>query len=119
MMLDERELKELESTFLSGVTVGIGSQILILGNGSSVLVQCPFECEGEEGVFLGHGEDPRSSLALFVLLNASIESARCNDEGLLELNFEGRKSLRIRAERNGFESYVVNTKFGISPVSIA
>ncbi|MGF6489626.1 hypothetical protein [Pseudomonas frederiksbergensis] len=40
------------------------------------------------------------------------------DGKVLVLKFEGLKLLKIVPERNGLESYVVATRFGICPVGI-
>ncbi|WP_285961288.1 hypothetical protein [Pseudomonas tohonis] len=117
-MIDERDLAELESTMLTGVTVGVGSQILVFGNGASVLVQCPFICESQEREQQGHGEHIYTSELFFAFLNGQVESACLEEGGVLLLKFDGSRSLRIVPEHNGLESYVVTTRFGICPVAV-
>lgn len=56
-MNDESSLAELRSVMLTGVTIGVGFQILLFGNGVAILVQCPFKCKGKNGDRWGHGED--------------------------------------------------------------
>jgi len=116
-MINEADLAELESTLLTGVTVGIGSQILIFGNGSTVLVQCPFIRELHGQKQQGHGEDVYTSVLLFDYLNNQVTSALLEEGGELVLEFEGKKLLRIFPECNGLESYVISTRLGICPVT--
>ncbi|WP_429540155.1 hypothetical protein [Pseudomonas fluorescens] len=118
-MFDVKDLMELEAAVLSGVTVGVGSQVLIFGTGATVLIQCPFECEGQDGVKLGHGEDVSTAAILFEFLNQQVKHAFLEEEEVLVLKFEGLKCLKIVPERNGLESYVLTTRFGICPVAIS
>lgn len=48
-----------------GVTVGIGSQILLFGGRASVLIQCPFICDINRVCKWGHGEGAATSSLLF------------------------------------------------------
>ncbi|MBA4682585.1 hypothetical protein DP090_021685 [Pseudomonas sp. MDMC216] len=117
-MITETDLAELESTVLTGVTVGIGSQILIFGNGATVLVQCPFTSEIQGKKKQGHGEYVNTSELLYDYLNNQVAHASLEEGAVLVLEFEGGKLLRIVPEYNGLESYVVSTRLGICPVAV-
>ncbi|RRV03626.1 hypothetical protein EGJ27_24610 [Pseudomonas sp. v388] len=117
-MINEADLAELDSTVLTGVTVGIGSQILVFGSGATVLIHCPFTSEIQGRKQEGHGEDVTTSELLFDYLNCQVTSASLEDGGILVLKFEGGKSLMIIPECNGLESYVISTRFGICPVAV-
>lgn len=117
-MLERRDLIELESTSLVGITVGIGSQILLFANGASVMCQCPFECEDGNGRLSGHGENVYTSVLLYGFLNQDVQSASFADDGVLELVFEDSSFIRIVADRNGLESYVVSTRHGVCPILV-
>lgn len=118
-MIEERDLAELCHTLLTGVTVGIGSFILVFASGAQILVQCAFECiEGEVARF-GHGEDASTSPILFGYLNHSVGSAVMDSDAVLILSFSDSKFLRIMPERNGLESYVITTRYGICPVAVS
>lgn len=117
-MISEADLAELESTVLTGVTVGIGSQILIFGNGATVLVQCPFTSETQGKKQQGHGEYVNTSELLYDYLNNQVTHASLEENAALVLEFEGGKLLRIVPECNGLESYVVSTRLGICPVAV-
>lgn len=41
MMISDSDLAEMVPSALTGVTVGIGSQILLFGDMASGLIQCP------------------------------------------------------------------------------
>ncbi|AVE03626.1 hypothetical protein C9383_11940 [Pseudomonas palleroniana] len=117
-MIIDADLAELDSTVLTGVTVGVGSQVLIFGNGATVLIQCPFTSEIHGRKQQGHGEDVSTSELLFDYLNCQVTSASLEEEGILVLKFEGEKSLRVIPECNGLESYVISTRLGICPVAV-
>lgn len=117
-MINEADLAELESTVLTGVTVGIGSQVLIFGNGATVLMQCPFTSEIQGQKQQGHGEDVHTSELLYDYLNNQVARASLEEGEVLNLEFEGKKFLRIVPECNGLESYVVSTRLGICPVAV-
>lgn len=117
-MINKDDLAELDSTVLTGVTVGVGSQVLIFGNSATVLMQCPFISEIAGREQQGHGEDVNTSELLFGYLNCQVTSASLEAGGALVLKFEGEKSLRIIPECNGLESYVISTRLGICPVAV-
>ncbi|OZI32947.1 hypothetical protein CEG14_18915 [Bordetella genomosp. 1] len=117
-MINEADLSELQSTVLTGVTVGIGSQILMFGNGATVLIQCPFKSEIQGKKLHGHGERPHTSELLYDYLNHQVTSASLQDGGVLVLEFERRRWLRIVPERDGLEAYVISTRHGICPVAV-
>ncbi|MCJ2371044.1 hypothetical protein [Pseudomonas sp. RGM 3321] len=117
-MINEADLAELDSTVLTGVTVGVGSQILIFGSGATVLIQCPFTSETQGRKQQGHGEDVNTSELLFDYLNCQVTSASLEEGAILVLKFEGGKSLRVIPECNGLESYVISTCLGICPVAL-
>lgn len=118
-MINEEDLAELESTVLTGVTVGIGSQILIFGNGATVLVQCSFTSVILGRTQQGHGEHVKTSELFFEYLNDRVIKASLEEGEVLVLRFEGQKILRIVPECNGLESYVISTRLGICPVAVA
>lgn len=115
-MINDADLMELKSAVLTGVTVGIGSQILIFGNGASVIVQCPFLCDIDGRESWGSGEEPYTSQVLFDLLNLRVVSASFLNDKILALKFEEGALLKVCPERNGLESYVLITCLGICPV---
>ncbi|RKE24462.1 hypothetical protein B0G76_8350 [Paraburkholderia sp. BL23I1N1] len=115
-MIEEKDLAEFCATILTGVTVGIGSLILLFASGAHVLVQCTFQCIERGNVRHGHGEQATDSSLLFEYLNHTVGSAEIDNESVLTLNFEDGKHLKIIPERNGLESYVVTTRFGVCPV---
>lgn len=117
-MINEADLAELDSTLLTGVTVGVGSQILIFENGATVLVQCPFVSEIQGRKQQGHGEHVYTSILFYDYLNNKVKSASLEEEGVLVLGFEEEKLLRIIPECNGLESYVISTRLGICPVVV-
>jgi hypothetical protein len=118
-MIEDRDLAELCHTLLTGVTVGIGSLILVFVSGAQILVQCAFECIEGDVTSFGHGEDVSTSPILFSYLNHGVESAVMDRDAVLTLSFEDSKSLRIVPERNGLESYVITTRYGICPVAVS
>jgi hypothetical protein len=48
-MIGESDLAELGAAVLTGVTIGVGSHILIFGNGVTLLIQCLFKTNSESG----------------------------------------------------------------------
>ncbi|NWA29667.1 hypothetical protein HX866_32800 [Pseudomonas gingeri] len=117
MDIEESDLEELQSSLFTGVTVGVGSQVLIFRGGVTILIQCPFKCEGVDGVQWGHGEKVSDSLPLFQFLNHRVERVLLGADGVLALQFDvGR--LTVIPEKNGLESYVFTSRLGICPVSV-
>lgn len=119
-MIETKELKEIEGSLLTGITVGIGSQVLIFQSGASLLVQCPYVC-GRLGETLraGHGESVCTAVLLFDFLNCRVEGIGLEEDGTLFLRLGDSGILKVVPDRNGLESYVVTTRFGISPVMVA
>lgn len=118
-MIDKTDVAEFKSTLLTGVTVGVGSQILVFANGANIMIQCPFICGSEGLMTQWHGEDPASAVILFDFLNGQVKDVLLEEEGSLLLTFGGQKFLRIIPEDNGLESYVVSTRLGVCPVMLA
>ncbi len=118
-MIDELDLAEVVSSVLTGVTVGVGSLILVFGNGVTLLIQCPFKSESKGKEQWGHGEEVHASVILFDFLNCKVEGARLEGVAVLVLDFGSIGSLTIAPESNGLESYVLTTKLGISPISVS
>ncbi len=119
-MLNDKEISELSGALLTGVLTGAGSIVLILSNQSQILIQCDFFIQTREGATeIGHGENPISSVIIFPELNQLIERAHLSKEMELSLYFSNKSMLNIKPERNGMESYVVTTKYGVSPVLLA
>lgn len=117
-MINESDLTELRSAVLTGVTIGVGSQVLIFGNGVTLLIQCPFKKNSKSGERWGHGEDVATGILFFDFLNHKVGSACLDVGGILVLNFGDVGSLVIVPDSNGLESYVLTTKFGVFPVLV-
>lgn len=117
-MIDNRDLAEIHHTVLTGLTVGVGSLILLFASGAQILLQCPFEGNEDGIVQAGHGEDMSSSPALFGFLNRRIIDATVDGNLILSLHFDDGRYLRIIPERNGLESYVLTTRHGICPIIV-
>ena len=117
MTIHDRDLAEFYHTTLTGLTVGIGSLVLLFSSGAHVLLQCIFECNENGIVQSGHGEDVRSSPILFGFLNHRVINATLDIDLVLSLYFDDGKYLRIVPEENGLESYVVTTRYGICPIT--
>jgi hypothetical protein len=118
IMIEEKDLNELRQSLFTGVTVGVGSMVLTFSNGVQILVQCPFERIDLSDLQHGHGEHLMSSPLLFDMLNHRVTGAEFDSESVLTVTFDNAPQLRIVPEANGFESYVVTTKFGQCPVMI-
>lgn len=117
-MINESDLAELRSAVLTGVTIGVGSQVLIFGNGVTVLIQCPFKSNSNGGERWGHGEEVATGLLFFDFLNHKVENACLEVGEVLALDFGSVGSLVIVPDSNGLESYVLTTRFGVSPVLV-
>lgn len=115
-MITNDELREFEQAILTGVTVGIGSFVLLFSSNVRIMIQCSFELRTKEHSETGHGECPTSSMIIFPLLNQNIESCSMLDGERLNLYFSNENSLQILPERNGLESNVITTKNGDYPV---
>jgi hypothetical protein len=115
-MLEDRDLAEFRGTILTGMTVGIGSLILLFSNGTQILLQCTFECNKGGVLQSGHGEDINTSPLLFNYMNCRVNAIMVDDNLVLTLQFDTGGNIRIIPERNGLESYVVTTLHGICPV---
>jgi hypothetical protein len=123
-MLDDQDLKEFSDTIFTGVTVGYGSLILLfsgrslfeLSRGAHIALQSIFECHENGNVQSGHGENMYSSPLLFGYLNHQVTHATFDAEFALSLYFDDGKYLKIIAERNTIEPYVVSTQRGIVPI---
>jgi hypothetical protein len=109
-------LKGLKDSLFVGVLVGYGSMILHFGNGSSILIQCPFETVTNGLRATGHGEDAETAIHLFEFFNTEILDAAADEKGLITLKFGDTKKLRICPDGSGLESYVVRTSNGVLPV---
>lgn len=118
-MIEDRDLAEFCDTIFSGVTVGIGSMVLLFVSGAQILVQCAFECTDADSSRLGHGEHASTSPILFDYLNHVVEAAEIDHESTLTLAFDYGMCLRIIPERNGLESYVVTTHRGSFPITVS
>lgn len=113
----QSDLAGLANTTLTGILVGVGSIVLNFSDGSSVLVQCPFEALEGRTKTSGHGENPADSVALFGLLNKSVSSADVNESHEATLHFQEGGAICIIPEHSGLESYVVRTSNGVFPVT--
>jgi hypothetical protein len=65
---------------------------------------------------MGHGEEVATAPLFFNYLNHKVERAYLAAGEVLVLDFGGEESLAIFPDLNGLESYVLTTKFGVSPV---
>ncbi len=117
-MIEERDLAEFRHTVLTGLTVGIGSIVLLFGSGAQILLQCVFQCEEHGVVRQGHGEDVSTSPLLFAFMNHRVVGVTMDGHMMLSLHFDDGKYLRVVPERNGLESYVVTTRHGACPISV-
>jgi hypothetical protein len=118
MMINESDLAEMIPSALTGVTVGIGSQILLFGDAASVLIQCPFVCDINRVCSWGNGEDVATSPLLFDFLNLDVEGFSIDDFGVFTITFSTKMILKIVPEKNGLESYVVSTQRDIFPILV-
>lgn len=116
-MIDSSDLNELSGTLFTGITVGVGSQILLFEKGS-ILVQCKYECILADRILIGDGEDVDTALILFPFLNKRVLGVLLGPEGSLLLRFSNGGSVKLIPDDNGLESYVLNTRYGIVPVGI-
>jgi hypothetical protein len=112
----QADLSNLKSSIFVGVLVGVGSMILHFSNGSSVLVQCPFEVDDGGASNMGHGESPGTSVVLFGFLNEHVDDISVDVVGQITLAFGASRSIRIVPDNSGFESYVLTTSKGTFPV---
>lgn len=120
-MITDAELHEFEQSIFTGVTVGVGSLVLLFSSGARVMIQCPFQC-GEKGqLHTGHGENLSTSNFLFPLLNqvvrrCSVVDGEILNLEILRLSFDNERYIQILPENSGFESYVITTSYGDYPV---
>ncbi|WP_200286641.1 hypothetical protein [Pantoea ananatis] len=117
-MITNNELCEFEQSLFTGVTVGIGSIILLFSSGGRVLIQCPFECEQKEHSHMGHGEAVLTSSFLFSFLNKKVELCGFLNDETLKISFGCEGCIYIYPERNGLESYVITTSQGDYPIVV-
>lgn len=115
-MITNDELQEFELSIFTGVTVGIGSLVLLFSSGVRIMIQCPFQCGKKDHFQTGHGENIATSNLLFSMLNQPVESCFMLDGEILNLSFVDKTSIQIIPENNGFESYVITTSHGDYPV---
>jgi hypothetical protein len=115
-MITDAELHEFEQSIFIGVTVGVGSLVLLFSSGARVMVQCPFQCGEKEHLLIGHGEDLSTSNFLFPLLNQVVRRCSVLDGEILSISFDNERYIHIFPENNGFESYVITTRHGDYPV---
>lgn len=115
-MITNNELEEFERSVFTGVTVGIGSLVLLFSSGVRIMIQCPFHCGKKDHFQTGHGENIATSHLLFPLLNHEVESCSMQDDEMLHLSFADEIYIQIIPEKNGLESYVITTTHGDYPV---
>jgi len=82
---------------LTGVTVGIGSQILLFCDMASVLIQCPFVIN--KVCKWGHGEDTTTSPLFFEFLDLDVEAFSIDSFGVLTITFSAKMILKICPEK--------------------
>lgn len=117
-MISDSDLAEMVPSALTGVTVGIGSQILLFDDKASVLIQCPFVSDINSVCKWGHGEDATTSPLFFEFLNLDVEAFSIDSFGVLTITFSAKMILKIFPEKNGLESYVVSTRRDVFPISV-
>ncbi|ELJ4054184.1 hypothetical protein QQW52_004545 [Escherichia coli] len=115
-MITDAELHEFEQSIFTGVTVGVGSLVLLFSSGARVMIQCPFQCGEKEHLHTGHGEILSTSNFLFPLLNQVVRKCSVLNGEILSLSFDNERYIHIFPENNGFESYVITTSHGDYPV---
>ncbi|KPY92117.1 Uncharacterized protein ALO43_03495 [Pseudomonas tremae] len=116
MMINNSDLAEMLPSALTGVTVGVGAQVLLFGDVASVMIQCSFFCEINGVGRWGHGEDVATSPLFFDFLNVDVERISIDEFAILTVAFNRGMILKIFPENNGLESYVINTPSDIFPV---
>lgn len=115
-MITQSELDELDQAIFTGITVGVGSLILLFSTGVTILVQCPFQCGRNDHLLAGHGEELMTSTLLFPFLNQRIKNVEMMDGSILKLVFHNVYEIYIIPDASGFESYVITTSQGAYPV---
>ncbi len=90
-MITENDLHESEHSIFTGVTVEIGSLVLVFSSGLRMLIQCPFKCEEGNCCHIGHGEDLSTCHLLFPYFNHTVELCCLLDGEMLKLFFVGSK----------------------------
>lgn len=108
--------RSLTGSALTEVSVGRASLALLFTNGSSLILQCPFEAYDSKGVNMGHGEQPVTSVALFRFLGEHVSDAMVDKNGKLTLEFGADSGVRIKSGETGYESYVLNVAGKVYPV---
>lgn len=117
-VISDSVLAEMVPSALTGITVGISSQILLFGDIASVLIQCPFASDINRICKWGHGEDATTSPLLFDFLNLDVEAFSIDSFGVLTIIFSAKIILKIFPEKNGLESYVVSTRRDVFPILV-
>ena len=112
----QADLNGLKALIFVGILVGIGSMVLHFSDGSSLLVQCPFEVYDGGTSNKGHGESPGTAVILFGFLNEHVLDVSVYLVGRITLEFSAGRGIRIIPDDSGFESYVLRTSKGVSPV---
>lgn len=115
-MITKLELNELTASIFTGITMGVGSLVLLFSSGASILVQCPFRCEKEACVQFGHGEDILTSTLLFPYLNIKVQFAKMLDGEMIKIFLLNGCKVIIMPEVNDLDSYVISTQYGDYPL---
>lgn len=115
-MITNAQLREFDKSIFTGVTVGVGSLVLLFSSGARVMLQCPFQCGEKDHLHSGHGEDLSTSVFLFPMLNQVVKSISVLTGEILSLSFENESYIHIFPDSNGLESYVITTSQGDYPV---
>ncbi|MDH0747029.1 hypothetical protein N5D61_11800 [Pseudomonas sp. GD03842] len=71
-MINGNDLHEITGSIMTGLIVGIGSQILLFDNGSTILVRCKYICIVAGDVTIGDGEVLSTAVNVFPLLNNKV-----------------------------------------------
>ena len=115
-MITPSELYEFRQSFLTGITVGVGSLIFLFSSGVSILIQCPFKYGTPDHLLDGHGENLMTSVNLFSFLNHQVVIAEMSENSVFRLVFSNENEICIIPDNSGFESYVITTSQGHYPV---
>lgn len=110
------DAEEFEKSLFTGVTVGLGSLLLLFSSGARIMVQCPFSCEINDQLNKGHGEKIATCYHLFPFLNHEVKSCSMLNDNIFSLSFEEKECIKILPEGNGFESYIISTSHGEYPI---
>ncbi|MCH1996198.1 hypothetical protein L7Q78_25705 [Achromobacter xylosoxidans] len=115
-MIEARDLGQIIEKRVAKVMVNPASVSLSFGDGGWLLVECGFILKMIGSVVMGSANIPESAAALLCCENQKVNDVRFDGIGLLTIFFENEQFLHLIPERDGLESYVLHTKYGIIPI---